>query len=92
MSVLYIAWASLLVQTMRKESSIENGVHSNFPHVFQHALIYKSSKLCDLKGLSSVDQDAISGNETVLLNLILYGPCIILQYICNPTGYTIFDD
>ena len=25
-------------------------------------------------------------------NLILYGPCIILQYICNPTRYTIFDD
>ena len=26
------------------------------------------------------------------INLILYGPCIILQYICNPTRYTIFDD
>ena len=25
-------------------------------------------------------------------NLILYGPRIILQYMCNPTRYTIFDD
>ena len=25
-------------------------------------------------------------------NLILYGPFIILQYICNPTRYAIFDD
>ena len=25
-------------------------------------------------------------------NLILYGPSIILQYICNPTRYTIFYD
>ena len=24
--------------------------------------------------------------------LILYGPCIILQYRCNPTGYTVFYD
>ena len=28
---------------------------------------------------------------TVALNLILYGPCIILQYVRNPTRYTIFD-
>jgi len=27
------------------------------PHVFQHCLVYKSSKLCDMKGLSGVDQD-----------------------------------
>ena len=26
------------------------------------------------------------------VNLIMFGPCIILQYICNPTRYTIFDD
>ena len=26
------------------------------------------------------------------INLILHGPCIILQYICNPTRYTIFGD
>ena len=24
--------------------------------------------------------------------LILYGPCIILQYVCNTTRYTIFED
>ena len=28
----------------------------------------------------------------VSVNLILYGPCIILQYICKPTRYTRFYD
>ena len=26
------------------------------------------------------------------LQLILFGPCIILQYICNPARYTMFYD
>ena len=28
----------------------------------------------------------------IQMDLILYGPCIILQYICNPTKYTTFYD
>ena len=34
----------------------------------------------------------IKKGKFLAVNLILYGPCIILKYICNPTRYTIFDD
>ena len=30
--------------------------------------------------------------DNIKMDLILYGPCVILQYIRNPTRYKIFDD
>ena len=37
-------------------------------------------------------QRKTTGSQIPITDLILYGPCIILQYICNPTRYTMFDD
>ena len=34
--------------------------------------------------------DKTAENNSV--NLISYGPCVILQYVCKPTTYTVFYD
>ena len=38
------------------------------------------------------NSNVIENVATSITSLILYGPCIILHYICNPTRYTVFYD
>jgi len=76
LSVLYIAWASLLLQTLGRECSIENDLHSNFLprlsasfnlQVFE-AVWSERVKYCRSR-CAITGQYVRTGNEMVLLNL-----------------------